>query len=476
MLIEGQTQNRYFESINTEASMQKIFSLAFPLIISQLISMALVLTDIWMMSRISVADLAAGGLGASVYSFVFLIAASTVGSSANLIAIAYGQSLSRLESGLQQIRNAIKGALMLSVIFTILLTFSFAYAPELLRHANQSVDIISIAMAYLNTLKWAMLPTLFLLILRGLTSTFGDARSVMVMSIITVLLNVPISYFLAFNLNYGIAGLGAGTSLSAFIVLIGYGYWIFSHDKYQRFAPWLHLEEYSLKQICPLLTMGLPITLAGILEHGLIYGGTLMAGMISIASLAMHQILLQCLSFTWNINFGFSQAAAILVGKDFGSGDQSGVKKTAEKSFFLVTIISLILITAFIAWPEAIARLFQLNKDDQSSAEELTQLLTSTIWIVALCFVVDAWQLLALNLLRGMRIVLSPTIMTAVGYWVFGLPVAWWLMQSYGLAGIWVGIGVGLGVSGVLLLIQLISALKPRYLTRRIEKTLGVTL
>ena len=66
--------------------MKKILSLATPLIISQLISMALVLTDVWMMAKLSVADLAGGGLGASVYTFVFLVAGSTVGCVANLIA------------------------------------------------------------------------------------------------------------------------------------------------------------------------------------------------------------------------------------------------------------------------------------------------------------------------------------------------------------------------------------------------------
>jgi MATE family multidrug resistance protein len=442
--------------------MHKLFSLAFPLIISQLISMALVLTDIWMMSQLSVADLAAGGLGASVYSFVFLVAASMVGCSANLIAIAYGQSLSRPEFGLQQIRNAVKGAVMLSIICTALLTFSFHYAPELLRSAHQSENVIAIAMTYLDTLKWAMLPTLLLLVLRGLTSTFGDAKSVMVMSVVTVILNVPISYFLAFELDWGIAGLGTGTSLSATIVLFAYGYWVFARDKYFRFAPWLRLEEYSLKLITPLLGMGLPIALAGVLEHGLIYGGTLMAGMISVTSLAIHQILLQCLSFTWNINFGFSQAAAIIVGKDFGAGNEEGIKRTSIQSFVLVTSISIVLIAVFIGWPDSIAQLFQLGDSGEFSGEELSSLLASTIWVVALCFVVDAWQLLALNLLRGMKIVISPTIITAIGYWIFGLPAAWWLMQSYGLAGIWAGIGVGLGATGILLLVQLLAILQPK--------------
>ncbi|WP_375748412.1 MATE family efflux transporter [Vibrio sp. HN007] len=439
--------------------MKKILSLAFPLIISQLIAMALVLTDIWMMSRLSIADLAAGGLGASVYSFVFLVAGSIVGCVANLIAVAYGQSLSRPDFGMQQIRYAVKGAVMLTVLLTAILTLSFVFAPELLKVAKQSDDVIAIAMSYLDALKWAMLPTLLLLVLRGLTSTFGDARSVMIMSIATVVLNVPVSYFLAFQLGWGISGIGAGTAIAAFFMLVAYGWWVFRQPKYYRFAPWLNREEYSLKLMNPLFAMGVPIAIAGILEHGLIYGGTLMAGMIGVASLALHQILLQCLSFTWNINFGFSQASAILVGKDFGADDYEGIKRTSKNSFILVTVLSAVMAAVFMLWPDAIANLFQLDADGQT---ELTSLLSSMIWIVALCFAVDAWQLLAINLLRGMKIVIGPTVITAIGYWVFGLPAAWLLMQSYGLAGIWGGIGVGLAATGIFLLIQLVFAINPR--------------
>ncbi|KHT40309.1 MATE family efflux transporter [Vibrio sinaloensis] len=433
--------------------MKKILSLAIPLIISQMISMALVLTDVWMMSRLSVSAIAAGGLGASVYSFVFIIAGSTVGCVANLIAIAYGQRIARPEYGNQQIRLAVKGAVLLSLVLSVVLTISFAFVPQLLALANQPTELAQPAMAYVDTLKWAMLPSLLLLVLRGLTSAFGNVRSIMVMSLLTVLLNVPISYLLAFSLGFGLAGLGAGTALAATIVMVGYGIWVFKRPEYMAFAPWLNREEYSWSLLKPLLAMGLPIALAALLEHGLIYGGTLMAGTISIAALALHQILLQCLSFTWNINFGFSQAAAILVGQDFGAENYDGIKRTALRSFGITTVLSVVLAGGFMLWPEFIASLFNLDA-------ELSTLLAMVLWVVALSFVVDAWQLLAINLLRGMKIVMGPTIMTAIGYWAFGLPAAWILMPQFELAGIWGGIGIGLGVTGVLLLAQLLFAIK----------------
>ncbi|USD43557.1 MATE family efflux transporter [Vibrio sp. SCSIO 43135] len=436
--------------------MKKILALAFPLIISQLIAMALVLTDVWMMSRLSVSALAAGGLGASIYFFIFIIASSTVGCVANLIAIAYGQRVARPEFGNQQIRLAVKGAVLLSVVMSVILMGSFYFVPVVLQAANQPEEVVNLAMEYVHALKWVMFPSLILLVLRGLTSALGNVRSIMVMSVITVVLNVPISYLLTFQFGMGLTGLGVGTAIAAFIVMIGYGVWVFKREEYLPFAPWLNREEYSLKLMNPLLLMGLPIAAAALLEHGLIYGGTLMAGTISIASLALHQILLQCLSFTWNVNFGFSQAAAILVGRDYGAENYPGIKRTSLQSFFLVSVISVVLSAIFILWPEAIAALFQLD-DGQNG---MGALLASVIWVVALCFIVDAWQLLAINLLRGMKIVSMPTVMTAIGYWLFGLPAAWWLMPRFELAGIWAGIGVGLAVTGILLLIHLMVAIK----------------
>lgn len=433
--------------------MKKILSLAIPLIISQMISMALVLTDVWMMSRLSVSAIAAGGLGASIYSFVFIVASSTVGCVANLIAIAYGQRVARPEFGNQQIRLAVKGAVLLSVVLSVILSIAFMFVPELLALANQPQELVAPAMQYVDTLKWAMLPSLLLLVLRGLTSAFGNVRSIMLMSLTTVVLNVPISYLLAFTLGLGLAGLGAGTALAALIVMIGYAVWVFKRPEYVSFAPWFNKHEYSLSLLTPLLAMGLPIAIAALLEHGLIYGGTLMAGTISIAALALHQILLQCLSFTWNINFGFSQAAAILVGQDFGAENYEGIKRTALRSFGITTVLSIILAGGFMLWPEMIAAIFNLDG-------ELTHLLTMVLWVVALSFIVDAWQLLAINLLRGMKIVMAPTVMTAIGYWAFGLPAAWLLMPDFELGGIWGGIGIGLGVTGVLLLVQLLMAIK----------------
>ncbi|MGL6260266.1 MATE family efflux transporter [Vibrio sp. WXL210] len=435
--------------------MQTILTLALPLIISQLISMALVLTDIWMMSQLSVAAIAAGGLGATVYNFVFILISSIVGCVANLVAIAYGKQVAQREAAQAQIDQAVKGGILVALLLSIGSVVVFAAAPQFLTLAGQPQAVIEQAMVYLDAVKLAMLPSLMLLVLRGLASATGNVRSVMFMSIATVLINIPLSYLLAFPLGLELRGLGLGTALSALLVMLGYGWWLFKHPSYQAYMPWQRLEHYRPGAMLPILGLGTPIMLAALMENGLIYGGTLLAGTISVTALAVHQILLQCLSFTWNINFGLSQAAAILVGREFGASNFNAIKTISLKSFALMTLLSLVLCAVFIAFPVVIITLFNLDSAEQAAAA----LFRSVLWVVAISFVVDAWQLLAINLLRGMTIVKGPTLITAIGYWGFGIPSAWLLTRDYGLTGIWAGIGIGLAATGIFLVVMLYQRL-----------------
>jgi len=85
---------------------------------------------------------------------------------------------------------------------------------------------------------------------------------------------------------------------------------------------------------------------------------------------------------------------------------------------------------------------------------ELVDMLPGLMLVAAACFVVDAWQLAGLNILRGMKIVFGPALITGIGYCLVGLPAAWYLMPLFQVQGIWMGIGIGLAVTGCLLLVQ----------------------
>ncbi len=432
--------------------MKHLAKFAVPLIISQLVAQLMVLSDIWMMARIGVTTMAAGGLAGSVFSFIFLVVMSLIGSVANLLAIAYGEKQNNTENK-GEILGIIQGAILLSTFISIALLPLFYLLPTLLLMVGQQAEVIDLSMLYLHALKWSMLPNLLIVVFRGLAVAFGSPRSVLWASVITVILNILFSYVLAFVLDFGIVGIGYGTSLAAWLMAVCYGVWLFRQPQFSPYKPWAKGFKYELVIIKPLILMGVSVALATMTEFGLISGAALMAGTLGVVSLAAHQIALQILSFSWCISYGFAQATSILVSNQYGSGqDKQSIVNIARHGLTLATASSALIGLLFSINPEWLSQWFA--KPGDALFGELVNILPGLMLVAAACFVVDAWQLTGLSILRGMKIVFGPALITGVGYLLAGLPAAWYLMQTFHLQGIWMGIGLGLAVTGCLLLVQ----------------------
>jgi len=431
---------------------RQLAKFAVPLIISQLVAQLMVLSDIWMMARIGVITMAAGGLAGSVFGFIFVVVMSLIGAVANLLAIAYGEKQHNAGND-AEIRGILKGAILLSAMISLAILPLFYFLPTLLLITGQQAEIIDLSMLYLHALKWSMLPNLLIVVFRGLAVSFGAPRSVLWASVITVVLNIIISYVLAFVLDFGIVGIGYGTSLAAWLMAISYGVWLFRQPQFLPYKPWTKWFEYKFTTVKPLILMGSFVALATLTEFALISGAGLLAGTLGAVSLAAHQIALQILSFSWCISYGFAQATSILVGNQFGNKrDKQAIINIARNGLILATASSVLIGLMFTINPEWLSQWFAIPGD--ALFAELVDILPSLMLVAAACFVVDSWQLTGLNILRGMKIVFAPAVITGVGYLLAGLPAAWYLMQTFQLQGIWMGIGLGLGVTGCLLLVQ----------------------
>ena len=72
----------------------------------------------------------------------------------------------------------------------------------------------------------------------------------------------------------------------------------------------------------------------------------------------------------------------------------------------------------------------------------------------ALFSAVDAAQVMALGILRGIQDTSVPMGMAVVSYWLIGIPVAYWLAFPLGWEGVglWAGLAVGLACAAIGLL------------------------
>lgn len=431
------------------ARVTRLSKLAFPIIVSQLIMQLMAFTDIWMMSKLGVASLAAGGLAISVYSFIFIVGKSIVLPTANLLSIAFGQiNASNHDDG--EVHAIVCAALLTAALLFVAVLPIFYFAPQLLGMFGQQPEIITQSLYYLDGVKWSLLPMLLLIVFQCVPIAHGDSRSVLMSSSLLVFANILLSYTLTFEFEMGIAGLAWGTTIAAALTFVFYSRWVLKSAVARYFTSWsvafkgvkVHLEQ--------LRKMGFSSATSTMTECSLLSGAALMAGTLGAVYLASHQIALQVLIFSWNVAYGFSQATSMMIGQQFGSkGCVVQMKQTAMTGLALVTVVTFAIGLSFLIFPELLNAIFLSGAE--ASTGVMADILPGVMMVAACCFVVDAWQLVALNILRGLKVVLLPAVITFVGYCLIGLPVAFWLKSSLMLNGIWIGIGVGLAVTGILL-------------------------
>ncbi len=108
-------------------------------------------------------------------------------------------------------------------------------------------------------------------------------------------------------------------------------------------------------------------------------------------------------------------------------------------------------VVLFLAVPEVLIGAF-VDPDDSRRAAILT-IGAALLAVAALFQAVDAAQVMALGMLRGVQDTKVPMWMAAFSYWLVGVPTSYLLGFTVGLGGVgvWLGLSVGLGFAGVLL-------------------------
>ena len=74
--------------------------------------------------------------------------------------------------------------------------------------------------------------------------------------------------------------------------------------------------------------------------------------------------------------------------------------------------------------------------------------------LAALFQLFDGLQVSSTGVLRGAGDTVAPMYVHTAAYWVFGLPIGYWLCfsRNWGIEGIWLGLTIGLVFAGAVLL------------------------
>jgi multidrug resistance protein, MATE family len=233
------------------------------------------------------------------------------------------------------------------------------------------------------------------------------------------------------------AGLAAGFTrvfIAGALLAITFGFRLHR----DAWVPWSR-AAFSIRPLARILMIGLPIGFQYGLEVWAFQIGTLLAGRLGATELAAHTIVLNLAALSFMVPLGISMAASVRVGNLVGAGDRAGARTSAFASLGLGGGVMLGAALLFFFARHSLPALYAASPPVAAAAAGILP-------IAAAFQLFDGTQAVGGGVLRGLGRTRPAALFNLIGYYVVALPLAAWLAleSGAGLAGVWIGLAVGL--------------------------------
>jgi MATE family multidrug resistance protein len=220
------------------------------------------------------------------------------------------------------------------------------------------------------------------------------------------------------------------------------------HEKRRGHPLFAHWARPVLREIKHLLHLGMPSAFHLLLELGAFGVATVLAGKISPAALAAHQIVLNYAAMAFMVPLGISAAAAISVGHALGADDRAKARRAGWLALALGVAFMSVITVLFFVVPRPLIALY--THDSAVVAIGVPLFMLASIFAIF-----DGVQIIATGALRGQGLTRAPMLANLGAYWALGLPLGavlcFW--AHWGVFGVWTGLTTALIVISVVLFI-----------------------
>ncbi len=425
------------------AEARALLKLSAPLVITQLAQMAVLTTDIIMLSRYSEVALAAAGLGHTIFFLCWLIGTGPGAAVAPMVAqIVGGRPMDRAN-----VRGVVRMGLWSVVIMGLPLILILLCTEQILVSLGQKPELAAAAGQFLTPLCFGLPFALAFQVLRNFSTALNRPNASLVVMLLTVLINAAGQYMLIFGHfgapRMGITGSGIASALSyafSFFAMLGV---IFLTPTLRDYRILRRIHRFDRAKFAELLRLGIPIGLTMIFEAALFNSSMLIMGMFGTAYVAAHQIALNVPSVTFMVPLGVAMAATVRVGLAVGANDPAGVRRAGYTSLAMSTAFMTICSLVLALFPRQIAELYF---PPHAGNIQTIALVVSFLYFAAAFQIMDGLQVVAALALRGMKDARAPMWIAGVCYWLIGFPTCFilgFMLDMKGI-GVWIGCTVAL--------------------------------
>nr|WP_238784115.1 MATE family efflux transporter [Blattabacterium cuenoti] len=340
-------------------------------------------------------------------------------------------------------------------IFMYGLTHIFCY---IFPYLGQPEEILNETISFLKIISISFIPWMIFEVFRKFSEGLSLVIPGLIVTWISAFINIILNYIFINGIygvpKLGLVGVAYATLVSRTIMLIGIFILLYKYKKIHNYYNQLEyflLEKEYMKRI---LKIGIPSGLHMLFEMSAFAVSSFISGKCGIKVLAAHQIVISLVSSTFLLSTGFSVAATIRIGNQFALKNYLELKRIGKSIFFMGIIFMLICSSFFFFFRNYIPYIYIKNDD------EVIKLAEKMIVIASIFQLSDGLQGILLGALRGLQDVHIPMWISFFSYCVIAIPAAWFLSIKMGGVGIWIGLGLGLTISAILLFIRYKTIIK----------------
>ncbi len=417
---------------------RSVILLAIPMVLEMVMESIFAVTDIFFVSKLGSAAVAAVGLTESLLALVYALA---MGLGMAVTAVVSRRIGEKHADGAAH--AAAQGVLFGVVLAAGLGLFGFLNAPRLLARMGASPEVLTIGTGFARVMLGGEATVILLFVLNAAFRGAGDPAIAMRVLWISNAINIVLGPCLIFGVGplprLGVTGaavattIGRGTgALIAFVALVRPNHRL--HVEWRHFCP-------DLAIIRSLLDIGSAATLQ------FLVGSTSWIGMMRIVStfgsvaLAGYTIAIRVVIFAILPAWGLANAAATMVGQNLGAAKP----ERAERAAWTACRYNLAFLTAlgalFVLFAPVLTGVFGHDA-------EAARMAALALRIMSAGFPLYAFGMVLTQAFNGAGDTWTPTWLNFLVFWCLQIPAAWLLAKPLGLgpSGAFIAVSVAFAV------------------------------
>jgi putative MATE family efflux protein len=396
-----------------------ILLLAVPMVLEMVLESLFAVVDVFWVGRLGANAVATVGLTESMLSLIFAVAMGLSLSTTAMVARRIGEKdpEGAAVAGVQAI------ALGFMISFAIGIP-CFLFAPDLLRLMGASPEIVATGSWYTRICLGGSFAVLLLFLNNAIFRGAGDAAIAMRLLWVSNIINLILDPCLIFGWGpfprLGVTGAALATFTGRSIGVL------YQFYRLLRGTERLRILTRQVRLQWDVLLRLIRVSVTGILQFAIAHtswiGLVRIVSIFGAAALAGYTIAIRIVIFVFVIlpSWGLSNAAATLVGQNLGADHPERAEKAVWRTGLYNVIFLGMLGLIFIFFSEPIVRLFTHDP-------EVVPLGAACLRIISYGNLGYAYFMVMMQAFNGAGDTITPTIVNFFGFWLFEIPLAYWL-------------------------------------------------